>query len=65
VLGLSFITLEVDFFYRYYQVNDDLRRFERDDTISPVRSPIAIIFGWIIIVPPSSRCTTRASTCRR
>jgi amino acid transporter len=52
VLGLSFITLGIYFFYWYYQVNDELRRFERDETISPVRSLMAIIFGWIIIVPP-------------
>ena len=52
VLGLSFITLGIYFFYWYYQVNDELRRFERDETISPVRSLMAIIIGWIIIVPP-------------
>jgi amino acid transporter len=52
VLGLSFITLGIYFFYWYYQVNDELRRFERDETISPVRSLMAIIFGWIIIAPP-------------
>ena len=52
VLGLSFITLGIYFFYWYYQVNDELRRFERDETISPMRSLMAIIFGWIIIVPP-------------
>ena len=52
VLGLPFITLGIYFFYWYYQVNDELRRFERDETISPMRSLMAIIFGWIIIVPP-------------
>lgn len=52
VLGLSFITLGIYFLYWYYQVNDELRRFEHDETISPVRSLMAMIFGWIIIVPP-------------
>jgi amino acid transporter len=52
VLGLSFITLGIYFFYWYYTINDELRRFERDDTISPVRSLMAMIFGWLIIVPP-------------
>jgi hypothetical protein len=52
VLGLSFITLFVYFFYWYYKVNDELRRFEHDESISPVRSLMAILFGWIIIVPP-------------
>src|SRR5437879_3896981 len=52
VLGLSFITLGIYFFYWYYKINDDLRRFEHDETISPVRSLMAMIFGWLIIVPP-------------
>lgn len=52
MLGLSFITLGIYFFYWYDQINDELRRFERDETIIPVRSLMAIIFGWIIIVPP-------------
>ena len=52
VLGLSFITLGIYFVYWYYKVNDELRRFERDETISPARSLMAMIFGWIIIVPP-------------
>jgi mannose/fructose/N-acetylgalactosamine-specific phosphotransferase system component IIC len=52
VLGLSFITLGIYFAYWYYKVNDELRRFEHDETISPTRSLVALIFGWIIIVPP-------------
>jgi hypothetical protein len=52
VLALSIVTLGIYFFYWYYQVNDELRRFERDETISPVRSLMAMLFGWIIIVPP-------------
>jgi amino acid transporter len=52
VLGLSFITFGIYFLYWYYKVNDELRRFEHDDTISPTRSLMALIFGWIIIVPP-------------
>jgi hypothetical protein len=52
VLGLSFITFGIYFFYWYYKINDELMRFEKDGTISPVRSLMAMIFGWIIIVPP-------------
>jgi len=52
VLGLSFITFGIYFLYWYYTVNDELRRFERDESISPVRSLMAMLFGWIIIVPP-------------
>jgi hypothetical protein len=52
VLGLSFITLGIYGLYWYYKINDEIRRFERDETISPVRSLMALIFGWLIIVPP-------------
>jgi hypothetical protein len=52
VLGLTIITLGIYFFYWYYKVNDDLMRFERDETISPTRSLMAMIFGWLLIVPP-------------
>jgi Domain of unknown function (DUF4234) len=52
VLGLSFITLGIYFFYWYYKVNEEIKRFEHDETMSPVRSLMALIFGWIIIVPP-------------
>jgi Domain of unknown function (DUF4234) len=52
VLGLSFITLGIYFFYWYWKVNDELSTFGHDDTISPTRSLMAILFGWIIIVPP-------------
>ena len=52
VLGLTFITFGIYFFYWYYMVNDEIRRFERDDTMSPIRSLMAMIFGWLIIVPP-------------
>ncbi len=52
VLGLTFITFGIYAFYWYYKINDELRRFERDETISPTRSLMAVLFGWIIIVPP-------------
>jgi hypothetical protein len=52
VLGLSFITLGIYFFVWYYKINDEVRRFENDQTISPTRSLMAMIFGWLIIVPP-------------
>ena len=52
VLGLCVITIGIYYFYWYYQVNDEIRRYERDDSISPTRSLMAVLFGWIIIVPP-------------
>ena len=52
VLGLSIITIGIYFFYWYYKINDEIRMVERDETISPTRSLMAMIFGWLIIVPP-------------
>jgi H+/Cl- antiporter ClcA len=52
VLGLTVITFGIYYFYWYYQVNDELRRYERDESIGPARSLMAVLFGWIIIVPP-------------
>ena len=52
VLGLTFLTLGVYFLYWYYEINDELRRALNDETISPTRSLMAMIFGWLIIVPP-------------
>ncbi len=52
VLGLTFITLGIYGFYWYYKVNQEIQTFTKDDTISPTRSLMAILFGWIIIVPP-------------
>ena len=52
VLGLCVITLGIYFFYWYFEMNDELRRYERDSSISPTRSLMAMLFGWIIIVPP-------------
>ena len=52
VLGLSFITIGIYFFYWYYKINDEIKRFENDDTISPMRSLMAMTLGLLIVVPP-------------
>ena len=52
VLGLSVITLGVYFFVWYYKINVEVQRMEKDQTMSPTRSLMAMIFGWLIIVPP-------------
>ena len=52
VLGLGIITIGIYFFYWYYKINDELRMVEHDESISPTRSLMAMIFGWLIIVPP-------------
>jgi hypothetical protein len=52
VLGLSVITLGIYFFVWYYKVNVEVQRLENDPTMSPTRSLMAMIFGWLIIAPP-------------
>lgn len=52
VLGLSFITLGIYWFYWYYKTNDDIRRFEKDETVRPGIALLAVTLGWLIIVPP-------------
>jgi hypothetical protein len=52
VLGLSFITIGIYFFYWYYKVNDEIRRFEKDETVRPGIALLAVTLGWFVIVPP-------------
>ena len=52
VLGLSLITLGIYAFYWYYKVNEEIRRATGDDTIDPTRSLLAVIPGFLLIVPP-------------
>jgi hypothetical protein len=52
VAGLTLITLGIYGFYWWWKINDELRTALRDDSISPTRSLMAMLFGWIIIVPP-------------
>ena len=52
VLGLTVITLGIYFLYWYWKINDELRLYKRDKSISPTRSLMAMLFGWLIIVPP-------------
>ena len=52
VLGLSFITLGIYWFYWYYTINDEIRRFEKDETVRPGMALLAITLGWFILVPP-------------
>ncbi|MEW6058560.1 MAG: DUF4234 domain-containing protein [Actinomycetota bacterium] len=52
VLLLSIMTLGIYAFYWYYKVNDEIRRFERDETINPARSLLAITVGWLLLAPP-------------
>ncbi len=52
VLLLTACTLFVYWVVWYYRINDEARRFLRDDSIRPWRSVLAIVPGLLIIVPP-------------
>ena len=52
VLGLTLITLGIYGFYWFYKVNEEIQRYTGDQTISPSRSLLAVIPGFLLIVPP-------------
>jgi hypothetical protein len=52
VIGLVLITLGIYGFVWYYKVNDEARRYLRDESIRPGISLLAVLVGWIVIVPP-------------
>jgi hypothetical protein len=51
VLGLSVITFGIYWFFWYYKINDEIRRFQ-DDNVRPGMALLAVTLGWFIIVPP-------------
>jgi hypothetical protein len=52
VLGLVLVTIGIYGFYWYYKVNEEIKRYTGDETISPSRSLFAVIPGFLLIVPP-------------
>ena len=52
MLGLTIITLGIYGLYWYYKVNEEILRYTGDQTISPSRSLLAVIPGFLLIVPP-------------
>jgi uncharacterized protein DUF4234 len=50
--GLLWLTLGIYGFVWYYKINDEARRYLRDENIKPGIALLAILLGWIIIVPP-------------
>ncbi len=51
-LGLPFITLGVYSYVWIFKVNDEARRYLRDDSIRPGLSVLAFFPGFILIIPP-------------
>ena len=50
-LGLPLITLGVYTFVWYYKINDEARRYLRDESIRPGMSVLAVTLGALVIVP--------------
>jgi heme/copper-type cytochrome/quinol oxidase subunit 2 len=46
------ITLGIYFFVWYYKVNREARDFDSRIEANPVLSLLAVLVGWIIIIPP-------------
>jgi hypothetical protein len=65
VLGLSLITLGIYGLYWYYKVNEEILLYTGDQTISPSRSLLAVIPGFLLIVPPFIAYPTRRTTSFR
>ena len=64
-LGLPLITLGVYFFVYWYKINNEARRYLRDPSINPGVSLLAVLLGWILIVPPFVSVYTTAGRVRR
>lgn len=52
VWGLAFITVGIYGLVWYYKTNDEARRYLRDERIRPGIALLAILVGWVLIVPP-------------
>lgn len=50
--GLVFLTLGIYGFVWYYKINDEARRYLEDESIRPGIALLAILIGWVIIIPP-------------
>jgi hypothetical protein len=64
-LILPLVTLGIYFFVYWYKINNESRRYLRDPSIQPAISLIAVLFGWILIVPPFVTVFTTAGRVRR
>jgi len=64
-LGLPFITLGIYFFVYWYKINNEARRYLRDPSITPGVSLLAVLLGWILILPPFVTAYTTAGRVRR
>jgi hypothetical protein len=64
-IGLPIVTLGVYTFVWYYKINDEARRYLRDESIRPGVSVVAVTVGWLLIVPPFVSIYRTAERVRR
>jgi hypothetical protein len=50
--GLVFLTIGIYGFVWYFKINDEARGYLRDESIKPGIALLAILLGWILIIPP-------------
>src|SRR6476646_4504176 len=50
--GLALVTIGIYGLYWFYKINDEARRYLKDDSINPTRSLLAVFPGFLLIVPP-------------
>jgi hypothetical protein len=51
-LGLPFVTLGIYSLVWWYKVNAEMASFDRRRPVSPALTLLAILIGWVLIVPP-------------
>jgi Domain of unknown function (DUF4234) len=52
-IGAWLLSLTVVYYFIwYYKINDEARRYLGDETIKPGISLLAVLLGWVLIVPP-------------
>jgi hypothetical protein len=52
VWGLSIITIFVYYFVWYFKINREARDYLGDQNIKPGVALLAVLLGWVLIVPP-------------
>jgi hypothetical protein len=62
---LPFITLGIYYYVYWYKINDEARRFLGDESIRPGIAVLALIPGFILIVPPFVSVYRTAGRVRR
>ena len=62
---LPFITLGIYYYVYWYKINDEARRFLGDESIRPGVAVLALIPGFILIVPPFVSVYRTAGRVRR